>query len=104
MLDLFRVTPEGSQNGHLHDAQAAVLVMVVMLVMLSFIALLVTGTKESASLWAHNLLTYFPQLHRAKSRKCMANGCFQAGIYCQRRLNIDPPCRSNIDPGRVANS
>ena len=21
---------------------------------------------------------------------------------CQRRLNIDPPCRSNIDPGRVA--
>ena len=23
-------------------------------------------------------------------------------LYCQRRLNIDPPCRSNIDPGRVA--
>jgi hypothetical protein len=22
---------------------------------------------------------------------------------CLRRLNIDPPCRSNIDPGRVAN-
>ena len=22
---------------------------------------------------------------------------------CRRRLNIDPPCRSNIDPGRVAN-
>lgn len=21
---------------------------------------------------------------------------------CQRRLNIDPPCRSKIDPGRVA--
>ena len=21
---------------------------------------------------------------------------------CQRRLNIDPPCRSNFDPGRVA--
>ena len=21
---------------------------------------------------------------------------------CRRRLNIDPPCRSNIDPGRVA--
>ena len=21
---------------------------------------------------------------------------------CQCRLNIDPPCRSNIDPGRVA--
>jgi IS30 family transposase len=20
---------------------------------------------------------------------------------CSRRLNIDPPCRSNIDPGRV---
>ena len=53
MLDLFRVTPEGSQNGHLHDAQAAVLVMVVML---SPIALLVTGTKESARLPAHNLL------------------------------------------------
>jgi S1-C subfamily serine protease len=23
-------------------------------------------------------------------------------LGCQRRLNIDPPCRSNIDPGRVA--
>ena len=23
-------------------------------------------------------------------------------LTCQRRLNIDPPCRSNIDPGRVA--
>jgi hypothetical protein len=23
-------------------------------------------------------------------------------ITCRRRLNIDPPCRSNIDPGRVA--
>ncbi len=23
-------------------------------------------------------------------------------VDCQRRLNIDPPCRSNIDPGRVA--
>ena len=23
-------------------------------------------------------------------------------IGCQRRLNIDPPCRTNIDPGRVA--
>jgi hypothetical protein len=23
-------------------------------------------------------------------------------LACQRRLNIDPPCRSNIDPGRVA--
>jgi hypothetical protein len=21
--------------------------------------------------------------------------------YCSRRLNIDPPCRFNIDPGRV---
>jgi hypothetical protein len=21
---------------------------------------------------------------------------------CSRRLNIDPPCRLNIDPGRVA--
>ena len=78
MLGLFRATPEGSRNGHLHDAEAAVLVMVVML---SPIATLVTGTKESARLRAHNRLTYFPQLHRAKSRKCMANGCFQAGIY-----------------------
>ena len=26
------------------------------------------------------------------------------GIGCRRRLNIDPPCRSNIDPGRVADS
>ena len=24
------------------------------------------------------------------------------GLYCSRRLNIDPPCRFNIDPGRVA--
>jgi putative transcriptional regulator len=24
-----------------------------------------------------------------------------ATLRCQRRLNIDPPCRSNIDPGRV---
>ena len=23
---------------------------------------------------------------------------------CQRRLNIEPPCRFNIEPGRVANS
>jgi hypothetical protein len=23
-------------------------------------------------------------------------------IKCSRRLNIDPPCRLNIDPGRVA--
>jgi hypothetical protein len=23
-------------------------------------------------------------------------------LQCQRRLNIDPPCRSHIDPGRVA--
>ncbi len=23
-------------------------------------------------------------------------------IECQRRLNIEPPCRSNIEPGRVA--
>ena len=23
-------------------------------------------------------------------------------IHCRRRLNIDPPCRLNIDPGRVA--
>lgn len=31
MLGLFRVTPVGSQKGHLHDAQVAVLVVVVML-------------------------------------------------------------------------
>jgi PAS domain-containing protein len=24
------------------------------------------------------------------------------GYDCQRRLNIDPPCRSKFDPGRVA--
>ena len=53
MLDLFRVTPVGSRNGHLHDAQAAVLVMVVML---SSIARMVTGTNESARLLAHNRL------------------------------------------------
>ena len=23
-------------------------------------------------------------------------------VECRRRLNIDPPCRSNSDPGRVA--
>ena len=23
-------------------------------------------------------------------------------LACSRRLNIDPPCRFNIDPGRVA--
>ena len=23
-------------------------------------------------------------------------------LMCQRRLNIDPPCRANFDPGRVA--
>jgi hypothetical protein len=27
----------------------------------------------------------------------------QSEANCLRRLNIDPPCRSNIDPGRVAN-
>jgi serralysin len=25
-----------------------------------------------------------------------------ACLSCSRRLNIDPPCRFNIDPGRVA--
>jgi hypothetical protein len=53
LLGLFRATPEGSRNGHLHDVQAAVLVMVETL---SPIALWVTGTKESARLWAHNRL------------------------------------------------
>ena len=50
MLGLFRVTPVGSRNGHLHDAQAAVLVMVVML---ASIAQIVSGTKVRARLWAH---------------------------------------------------
>ena len=50
MLGLFRVTPVGSRNGHLHDAQAAVLVMVVML---TSIARIVPGTKVRAKLWAH---------------------------------------------------
>ena len=27
----------------------------------------------------------------------------QFELRCRRRLNVDPPCRSNIDPGRVAN-
>ncbi len=53
MLDLFRVTPVGSRNGHLHDAQAAVLVMVVML---SSIARMVTGTNERARLLAYSRL------------------------------------------------
>ena len=53
MLDLFRVTPVGSRNGHLHDAQAAVLVMVVML---SSIARMVTGSNESVRLKAHSRL------------------------------------------------
>lgn len=50
MLGLFRVTPVGSRNGHLHDAQAAVLVMVVML---ASIAQIVSGAKVRARLWAH---------------------------------------------------
>lgn len=29
-------------------------------------------------------------------------GYHEFWLGCQRRLNIDPPCRSNIDPGRVA--
>lgn len=53
MLGLFRVTPVGSRNGHLHDAQAAVLVMVVMVVMLASIAQIVSGAKVRARLWAH---------------------------------------------------
>jgi hypothetical protein len=28
----------------------------------------------------------------------------RANPDCQRRLNIEPPCRSNNEPGRVANS
>ena len=50
MLGLFRVTPVGSRKGHLHDAQVAVLVMVVML---APIARIVPGTKVRARLWAH---------------------------------------------------
>jgi len=71
----------------------------------------------------------FARLHRLVQRGCsfvvrakgnLSFNCsaahatdIQAGVHsdqtivltgCQRRLNIDPPCRSNIDPGRVANS
>ena len=38
--------------------------------------------------------------HRYKARHLVEN-LFQR-MKCRRRLNIDPPCRSNIDPGRVA--
>ena len=30
--------------------------------------------------------------------------CQPRSLVCQRRLNIEPPCRFNIEPGRVANS
>ena len=49
MLGLFRVTPVGSRTGHLHDAQAAVLVMVVMLAPIARIV----PDKVRARLWAH---------------------------------------------------
>ena len=40
-----------------------------------------------------------------KARKASAHAALWLFVsLCQRRLNIDPPCRSNIDPGRVANS
>jgi superfamily I DNA/RNA helicase len=34
----------------------------------------------------------------------MAILCADWNTMCQRRLNIEPPCRSNNEPGRVANS
>ena len=37
-------------------------------------------------------------------RHMEGRGALDSVQRCQRRLNIDPPCRSNIDPGRVANS
>lgn len=45
----------------------------------------------------NTLRQYFAQNRRIPSYQRIADL-----LGCQRRLNIDPPCRSNIDPGRVA--
>ncbi|MEY3125503.1 MAG: hypothetical protein RLZZ573_2023, partial [Pseudomonadota bacterium] len=37
----------------------------------------------------------------SRLRVIYGNGT-ESNLFCRRRLNIDPPCRSNIDPGRVA--
>ena len=37
-----------------------------------------------------------------KDRYAMLSPILLERLRCPRRLNIDPPCRSNIDPGRVA--
>jgi glyoxylate/hydroxypyruvate reductase A len=46
-------------------------------------------------------------LDRQRHGECKAEAAIPTSerrVGCRRRLNIDPPCRSNIDPGRVANS
>jgi hypothetical protein len=43
-------------------------------------------------------------LERMEADQREAGGSFELEPDCWRRLNIDPPCRSNIDPGRVADS
>ena len=41
-------------------------------------------------------------LQRLDARVEVVVLALHAFVHCQRRLNIDPPCRSKIDPGRVA--
>ena len=48
-----------------------------------------SSAEQSASLFLHGLTDF------KKFGDSVAD-------LCRRRLNIDPPCRSNIDPGRVA--
>jgi hypothetical protein len=33
---------------------------------------------------------------------CISTNMMKCFIGCSRRLNIDPPCRLNIDPGPLA--
>ena len=40
--------------------------------------------------------------HYARMHVAVAPAC-NIQCNCQRRLNIEPPCRFNIEPGRVAN-
>jgi len=47
--------------------------------------------------WAQNPGTVDHAKHRARELEACQSGC-------QRRLNIEPPCRFNSEPGRVANS